>query len=222
MSILTADQVAQFEEQGFLLVSGLMPEGTAPRAEAVLCRKLGISLDDPSGWPDHTTASGHDDPEILACLTPRMAAAAAQLSAEDVPDWRAPSSLFTINAFPQPGPWAHHGPHIDHAIRKDGYKTFPRPMRLASLIYLNDVAPHSGGTVVWPGSHRKILARAEADPERYASMWVLNESLGDMDLGEGVEVPSKAGDILFYHYLCAHSGSRNAGTRPRFAIAHKW
>ncbi|WP_395138173.1 hypothetical protein [Armatimonas sp.] len=50
----------------------------------------------------------------------------------------------------------------------------------------------------------------------------LNLALGELDLGEGIQVEGKRGDVLFYHYLCAHSGSRNARDYPRFAIAHKW
>lgn len=222
MSILTDAQIAQFDAQGFLLVSGLMGDGVAERAAAAIWRSLDASPDEPSTWEGKGGGKGLRDPEVLACFTPEMARAADQLSHEPHPDWNPPASAFALNTFPQSGVWAPHGPHIDHAIKADGFHTFPRPMRLASLLYLTDVAPDSGGTVVWPGSHKTILARAESDPEKYALMWTLNQEIPAMELGEGQQVLSRAGDILFYHYLCAHSGSNNVGTRPRFALAHKW
>lgn len=222
MSLLTPDQLAQFDAQGFLLVSGLMSPEIAAGAEAAIWRALGADPNDASTWDGKGGGLGLRDPEVVACFTADVARAADQLSGEPRPDWTPPGGAFAINTFPQPREWAPHGAHIDHAIQADGYRTFPRPMRLASLLYLNDVAPQSGGTVVWPGSHKKILALAQSDPEKYALMWALNQEISQLDLGDGVEVLSRAGDVLFYDYLCAHSGSYNVGARPRFALAHKW
>jgi ectoine hydroxylase-related dioxygenase (phytanoyl-CoA dioxygenase family) len=53
-------------------------------------------------------------------------------------------------------------------------------------------------------------------------MYTLNQEIDRADLGEPVEVTAKAGDILFYHYLCAHSGSQNTTPHPRLALNHKW
>ena len=144
-------------------------------------------------------------------------------SDEPLPNWTPPKSAFAINVFPKPGEeWSHPGPHIDHALEKDGFPVVPRPMRLASLIYLTACKPRGGATIAWPGSHRKIEALAKSDPARFALMTTLNGALGELDLGEEVEVEGKPGDVLLYHYLCAHSGSKNVLDQPRFAFAHKW
>jgi len=37
-----------------------------------------------------------------------------------------------------------------------------------------------------------------------------------------VETTPGAGDVLFYHYLCAHAGSQNTSTQPRLALNMKW
>jgi ectoine hydroxylase-related dioxygenase (phytanoyl-CoA dioxygenase family) len=95
-------------------------------------------------------------------------------------------------------------------------------MHLAGIIYLNDVPPQGASTVVWPGSHRKIEALAKSDLTHYELMQTLNAELGKLDLGDPIEIPGKRGDVLFYHYLCAHSGSRNATDTPRLALVHKW
>jgi len=223
MPVLAPEQIAFFHENGYLLASGLIPQDAVARAEAAFWAEAGADPADRSTWPVGTKAGLTRHPDILACFTREIAAAVDMLSGEPRPDWTPPQGSLAINAYPQPGPWSHPGPHIDHALPQDGYKTFPRPMRLASLLYFNHVEPHSGGTLVWPGSHRTIEALAQTDPEKYGLMAPLNQRVRDgFDLGEGIEVDSKAGDVLFYHYLCGHSGSINVGNYPRFALAHKW
>ena len=37
-----------------------------------------------------------------------------------------------------------------------------------------------------------------------------------------VEVVAKAGDVLFFDIMTAHSGSCNIGTEPRLALNHKY
>ena len=124
--------------------------------------------------------------------------------------------------FPAKGRWQPHSPHIDHSIKSHGEKTFPFAFRIAAMIYFNDVEPHGGGTVVWPGSHHKIEALARSNPAYYEDMWGLGEDLDKVDIGAPVELTPKAGDVLFYHCFCAHSGSKNVGNRPRFAVNTKW
>lgn len=222
MAILNDEQRSTFERDGFLLVSGLIPPAVAERAEVAIWSAMGADPSDRSTWEGKPGSFGVSDPDALAVFTPELAQAVDELSGEPHPDWTPPKSAFAINVFPQPGEWSHHGPHIDHALEKDGFSVFPRPMRLASLIYLTDCKLNGGATVVWPGSHRKIEALAKSDPERFRLMSTLSQSLGDLELGEGVQVEGKRGDVLLYHYLCAHSGSKNVRDYPRFAFAHKW
>lgn len=222
MSVLTEEQRRQFEEQGYLLVSGLIPPEVAERGEAALWQALGATPDDPTTWTDLPFSGGYSAPELTTCFTPEFRAAAALLAQEDAATFRPQERVFTINVFPQEGEWQPHGPHIDHAIKEHGHRTFPRPFRVASIAYLNDVLPHGAGTMVWPGSHRKIEALGKSDPARYERMWVLNSAISQLDIGEPVEILGRRGDVLFYHYLCAHSGSKNITSRPRLALATKW
>jgi Phytanoyl-CoA dioxygenase (PhyH) len=223
MAPLTDKQVAAFERDGFLLLSGAIPTEMAKKAEAAIWDAVGASPSDPASWEGKPWGSSHTHPDALAVFTPELARVVDQLSGEPRPDWTAPRGAYAINVFPQPGEsWSCHGPHIDHALEKDGFKVFPRPMRLASLLYLTDCKPHGGATVVWPGSHKKVEALAQSDPARFALMHPLSGALGELDLGEGIEVEGRQGDVLLYHYLCAHSGSKNVLNYPRFAFAHKW
>jgi hypothetical protein len=221
--MLTAEQQHSYDRDGYLLVPGLIPAETAVAAEAAMWRLLGVSPEEPESWAALPRGHGSfDSPELVACYTPAFLAAAAELAGDDPATVRPPCSAYTINIFPQAGPWTWPSPHIDHAIKEHGHHTFPSAFRVATMTFLNDVAPHGGGTVVWPGSHRRLERIARSDPERYELMWTLNQNLKELDLGAPVELTPRRGDILFYQYLCAHAGSPNTSDRPRFAMNMKW
>lgn len=223
--VLSCEQTRRYCEDNFLLVSGLIPDAIAERAEAAMWRWIGLRPDDPESWknaqPPETTCQ---DPDVLAIYTRQFLTAAAQLGEGDMaPDvYRPPKGIRPINVFPQTGEWEPPGSHIDHAIKEHGHKTFPPAFRVATLTYLSDVELHGGGTIVWPGSRDAIEALARSDPARYEYMWVLNQEYDREELGGYVELTPKRGDVLFYHVFCAHSGSKNVGRVPRFALPCKW
>jgi hypothetical protein len=213
MGVLSPEQKAQFEEQGYLLVSGLVPSEVVAEAKERLERLL--------QEPDSQVFFGTD--AANACYTESLCAAAAELGGEaEIRPYYPIEQALAIIIKPGEKEWNWPPPHIDHAIEKAGYHVFPRPFRVASLLYLSDGVPHGGNTVVWPGSHRQIERLAKSDPERYQLMHTVNQNLDKAGLGDPVELTPRAGDILFYHYLCAHSGSENTTEQPRLALNHKW
>ena len=222
MSVLTAEQAQQYAAQSYLLVSGLIPEEIAEGAETALWHQLQARPEDPASWPQRTAHQAFESPELVACYTPAMLGAAAQLAGEAVETVQAPKRAYAINVFPTPGEWHWPHPHIDHAIKEHGHKTFPRAFRIAAMTFLSDVPPHGGGTVVWPGSHALLERLAMSDPDRFETMWALNQELPHLTLGAPVEVQPRRGDVLFYSYLCAHAGSQNVSDRPRLALNAKW
>jgi hypothetical protein len=223
MSVLSEAQVREYEEQGFLLVSGLIPEPTAAAAEAAMWRVIGAEPGRPETWsavkPNH---HAYDDPALTAVYTPDFCAAAAQLGGDDPANYVPPRRAYVINIFPQEGEWRWPSPHIDHALKDAGHHVFPRAFRIAAMTFLSDVPPHGAGTIVWPGSHRKLEALAKSDPERYELMWALSRDIDRADLAPPLEMTPRRGDVLFYHYLCAHSGSMNTSDCPRLALNMKW
>ena len=222
MSVLTAEQARQYAAQSYLLVSGLIPEEVAERAETALWGLLQARPDDPASWPERAAHQAFESPELVACYTSAMIGAAAQLAGEAIETMQAPKRAYAINVFPTPGEWQWPHPHIDHAIKEHGHKTFPRAFRIAAMTFLSDVPPHGGGTVVWPGSHALLERLALSDPARFQTMWALNQELAHVALGDPVELTPRRGDVLFYSYLCAHAGSQNVSDRPRLALNAKW
>ena len=215
MGILSYAQVDEYRKQGFLHISGLIPDRISLAAHDRLMEMLSAG----------EVSTGHGsfrEPALVACYTETVLAAAAELTGEGISSFQKPESAYVINSLPSPGPWEWPQPHIDHAIKADGHKTFPRAFRIAMMTYLSDVAPHGGGTVVWPGSHRNLLELAESDPLRYEYMGVLNQDLEQVDLGDPIELTARRGDVLFYDTLCAHAGSKNVTDRPRLAMNRTW
>lgn len=223
MSVLTEAQVLQYAAESYLLLPGLMPDDTAATAEAAMWSLLQSHPDDPASWSNATSAHQvFDSPALLACYTPQMLEAAALLAGDPPDSIHAPKRAYAINVFPRPGEWQWPRPHIDHAIKEHGHKTFPRAFRVAAMTFLSDVPPHGGGTVVWPGSHQVLERLARSDPARFEMMWALNQELPNTVLSTPVELTPKRGDVLFYSYLCAHAGSQNTSSRPRLALNAKW
>jgi hypothetical protein len=253
---LAPAQVEQYDQDGFLLVSGLIPEAIAAKAEAAMWRCIGADPNaPPSSWEN---APGgirlYNNANLVNCFTSQCLAAAAQLTreapstfsklhrrpktycapdfleaqaaGEDVSRFFRWDCAYAINVFPTSGEWKRptlsSGAHLDHSIAEHHHKTFPPVFRIGALIYLNDIAPHGGGTVAWPDSRRKLEALAKQNPERYEYRSALTAEIPKLDLGDPIELTPKRGDVLFLHHLCVHSGSMNVSKRPRFALNMKW
>ena len=79
--ILTHDQVASYIEDGYLLVSGMIPRDVVQRAEAAMWRCIGLDRNDSASWSERTADHGHyEDAELTAVYTDKLLAAAWQLS----------------------------------------------------------------------------------------------------------------------------------------------
>ncbi len=223
MSILTPEQVAFYYENGYVVLSGLIPEETSLRAKAILEKWAECDPRNPKATSKEPIFRALEEEEAVAsCYTGAILQAASELVGEDVSTFLRPNKPYPLHAYPTQDEWKPWEAHIDHAIKEHGHKTFPGAFRLASMLFLSDVEAHGGGTLVWAGSHRKIRALAESDPVHYELMATLNMELDKAELGECIELTPKRGDILFYHCLCAHSGSMNVQNTPRLAMNAKW
>ena len=255
-SPISEAQIEQYNRDGYLLVSGLILENIAAKAEAAMWRCAGIdSNNPPSSWDD--VQGGiclYNSVDLVNCFTPECLAAAAQLTEEDpstfsklhrhpktycAPDFLAAQEAkedvskffrwdcaYTINIYPTSDEWESptitSGGHLDHSLEEHNHKTFPPVFRTGALIYLNDIAPHGGGTFIWPGSHHELERAARKNSARYEYRNTLNADLPDLDLGDPVGMTLRRGDVLFLHHLCIHSGSKNVSNQPRFAMNMKW
>ncbi|MEM7133994.1 MAG: phytanoyl-CoA dioxygenase family protein [Chloroflexota bacterium] len=229
---LTTEQVNQYKRDGYLLVSNLFSGDIAEKAEAAMWRLMSMGRDDPQTWnqippeAEYNEArrivifNGVTDPDLLACATPEYLFAVAQLVGEGAQTLHPPQAIHTQNLLPaQLEPSIPHA-HVDGIPREHQHKTFPGPYRIASLVYLSDIEPGGGGTVVWPGSQKQIRALAESDREKYTYLYDLNKDILSLDLGEPIELLPKRGDVLFFQHLFGHNGTSNTGSKPRLMMRY--
>ena len=229
---LTPDQLAQYEKDGCLLVSGLIPKPVAENAETAMWNLMQMHPDQPETWhriPEDVEYNdsrglimhyGVQDPDLMACVTPEFMRATTQLIGEDVENLHPPEAIHTLHMLPVDRERVLPRPHVDGIPKGYVYKTFPGPYRIVSLVYLTDVEPHGGGTAVWPGSHRKIRELAESDREKYTYLSDLTKDVPDLDLGDPIELLPKRGDVLFFKHLLGHSGTLNTGSSPRLMMRY--
>lgn len=224
LALPTDELVRSYETQGYFLATGLIAHDVKLEAAATIRRlqESGNTDSCEGSSSPHHVHQVYDEPALLVCYTPEVRAFAARLAGYDAARFRTPRRAYSITTFPCAGQWSWPQAHIDHAHREYGHRVFPPSFRIAAIIYLSDVPSHGGGTMVWPGSHRKLEKLAKSEPTHYQMMSTLNLELDKVDLGHPIELTPQCGDVLFYHYLCAHSGTMNTSDRARLALSVKW
>jgi hypothetical protein len=184
-----------------------------------------------------------DGPAITASFTEELLAVAEVLAsayeaASPFPSVAhpivAPAQTLAINIFPQVGAvkagggggggggWQWPAPHTDGS----GEHTSPRACRIQHMTYLrcSEGVHGGGGTVAWPSSSRRLESLYAADRERYHDWAALREQVPVVctDI-QPVEVQPRAGDVLYFDVMTAHSGSAVLpGLEPRLALNHKY
>ena len=133
---------------------------------------------------------------VIGALVTLTSVGAGAIGGDAPETIKAPGRAYAINGFPTSEEWKWPRPHIDHAIKEHGHKTFPRAFRIAAMTFLSDVAPHGGGTIVWPGSHAVLERLAKSDPVRYETMWALNQDLATAPLTLASSDPVQVYELL--------------------------
>ncbi len=214
----------QYEEEGFLLLSGLIDDSVSAGAASYMCQLPGMDGDAETLQKPHMHYAERGLFEHYALRADALLACFGDAFIDMVSlligacDMHRPRGAQTQNLLCVERAWTPPGPHIDGIPKENRHRTFPGPYRIAFIAYMSDVEPHGGGTLGWPGSHRAVRALAESDPERYAYLFELNQSLNQLDLGPAVELLPQRGDILFFQHLWVHGAPFNTQRQPRLAL----
>ena len=96
-SPISEAQIEQYYRDGYLLVSGLIPEDIAAKAEAAMWRCAGLDSDNPPSSWEHIQGGIclYNSADLVNCFTPQCLAAAAQLTEED------PSTFSKLHRHPK-------------------------------------------------------------------------------------------------------------------------
>ena len=152
---LTQAQVAQFVNDGFVIVPGLVDPDRVRAGLKELKHKTGIVPDESKTWPTdkngmHVTQEGIAIDRTM-CISPKLKAIVRELAGPAVTN---EPGLSPILRFPQPGPkqFEPGGAHIDGTRQGNGLTVYPTHFLLLVMAYLTDTDAHDGAFTVWPGS----------------------------------------------------------------------
>jgi len=230
-NILSDAQKEQFIRDGYVAVSGLIPEEIVAATCDAICNSLNISVIDAATWPTGDRAVPWDAAELTQdCRTEKMDDAAQELVGDVLMRQMCISSVLDMQgkppyikgfipvlAFPREGEKRYDAENHKDGFHVDGIHfvtLWPEKILLVALVYLTDTETYGGATVVRPGSHRQIF-------EHWAKLGqqpTANETMADLEYSLPTAVPGKAGDVIFMHHLMVHSGSSNHDNHVRVAI----
>jgi hypothetical protein len=244
------EQRSEFERSGFVRLRGAFSRAEAAAMEdhlwAALCRKHGVSREDPRSW-EIPPAAGLQPLRTHAVFAP--IGGPALLEALD--------DLIGAGRWEEPRHWGQFlvsFPTVAGASpsRANWHTDFPYSLpadRVAGALvisFLGEVPARTGGTLAIAGSHRLIARFLAAKPHlRKARMKVTRRALLDSDpwlrslacdwTGDDwaaalpasehavadvplrvVELTGEPGDVVVGHPWLLHSSSPNRGDRPRF------
>ena len=220
---ITDAHKARYDREGYLLIRKLIPEDVVDRAERAIHRVIRNYSELATQTEfHHQLHAPAEELDLISIFSPEFRETAARLSGDDPYTFAVPRQPWALVIFPYGTEWRWPDPHVDHALLEDQFKIFPLPFRIASISYLTDVPSHGGGTIVWPGSHKKLEAFVKRNRKDYRYMSDLNLNLQKIPLNPPVELKPRRGDVLFYHALCAHSAGMNVSDIPRLALGKKW
>ena len=214
---LTQAQVAQFVNDGFVIVPGLVDPDRVRTGLKELKNKTGIVPDESKTWPKDKTGM-HVTQEGIAidrtvCISPKLKAVVRELAGPAITN---EPGLSPMLRFPQPGPkqFEPGGAHIDGTRQGNGLTIYPTHFLLLVMAYLTDTDEHDGAFTVWPGSPRQVFSWAYSNNIDLGEKWRTTGSTGapDIPLNDPIPVVARAGDVAICHYLMVHAAPPTGAT----------
>lgn len=209
--ILTAEDRAFWEENGYVIIRNAVPQENLDAVIDAIWEFLDVDRNDPESWYSAPISKGgmlemyHHQALWDNRQHPRVHQAFADIwGTEEL--W---VSLDRANMNPparQPD-WDYQGMyHWDMDTTAD-----PLPFKVQGVLYLADTSADQGGFQCTPGFHREFHEWVKTQPADR------NPRLPDPEGLEIKTIPGKAGDLLIWHSLLPHGNSRNRSNRPRLA-----
>ncbi len=215
--MLTDDQKAFYEENGYLLVPNLLTadEAATLRAEVHdVIERLSALRSMESTWGSAKDIAGGVATQLLHCHDVQFqSAAVTRLLANErlagvARDIIGPNvQLHHTKAFIKPpekgSPFPMHQdapffPHDNHSM-------------IAAIIHFDDASLEKGCVRVVPGSHKNGVL-----PHIPDGAWHLDPA--EYPVADALPVPAKAGDALFFSYLTIHGSGVNTSDEARTTI----
>ncbi|GIJ46326.1 phytanoyl-CoA dioxygenase [Virgisporangium aliadipatigenens] len=219
--VLDDEQVARFEEDGFVKVAGAIPRELADECRALAWRHINADPDDRSTWTEAVEFI-FDAPDPLfvrAGNTPTLHAAYDRLAGRG--RWHPLRNLgwFVVRLPGLPEP-SDTGWHVDGSYPlgegRYGLNLWSRNRSLLVLMLFSDVGSADAPTRIRVGSHLdvpRLLAPAGRAGTSDAELFRL---LGPTESRPVALATGNAGDVYLCHPFLVHAGQAHRGSVPRF------
>lgn len=219
---LTATQIAEFKTAGYVVVRNLIAPSVLHNWRAQIRAKFGALSDAQKAVgsrPQHRA-----DIAILRGFrfSPRETQLVQQLKVKAIVDQVGGGQFCGEDGnlrllWPEP----HREWRLPDRGHIDGYlgKRRTMPFLLGLATYLYDVEARGGGTVFWPGSHLASWKFLRKHPDHLDRSFKQHpEYLAMIEDIQPVEVPAKAGDVIFWHCNILHETSHNVSNHIRYGL----
>jgi len=222
---LSARQVEQFVEQGYVALDGAFSADLARICRDQLWAAMDLSPGEPSGWTKPVIRLGFmtQPPFVQAANTQRLHRAYDALAGEG--RWVAPAGLGTFPVrFPSPDDPGDAGWHVDASFGTDAadfmqwrVNVTSRGRALLMLFLFSDVGPDDAPTKIRVGSHcdvARLLLPHGAQGMTLAQLVAADFGVS-RDHSEALATGS-AGTVYLCHPFLVHSAQPHRGSQPRF------
>ena len=227
MALITAEDRAFFEENGYVKIQNVVPEDNCNAAVDAIWECLGQDPDDPQTWyqppqgmDEHWSARSGGMVELThhqSLWDNRQYPDVYQAFAELLGEERLWVSMDRVNMTPPRHPdypelnrsfihWDTDPSGFSNiTVQSSGTERVPYGVQ--GVLYLDDIAKNQGTFQCVPSVYRDIESWADSP-----------RSLDESDLeDEIVKVPGEQGDLVIWNKLLAHGNSENTAENPRFA-----
>lgn len=246
--MLTDAQITQFKQDGFVTLPGMLTGDDVLPVQVLLWQhfeKQMILRTDPSTWPHGLVSKLQPIAErqkVQSLATARLMAHIAQLMDQRPLASFVKSPMQLLVTFPDADEWQVPSKmwHLDIPRLADD----PRLPGVQPFIFVDDVAPGSGGTVIVSGSHHLLNESGARIPSAkvkhalvdqydwFARLMNGGESNRAQFLTEGgraddvpvkvVELTGKAGDVILMDMRVLHAPAPNASSSPRIMATARY
>lgn len=217
--MLTPEQIAFYQENGYLLVKGLFSKETAARLREechALAERLSAHRSIDATWGSARAAVAEaQDTKLLHChnvqffigaftqlLTDeRFTAAASELIGS--PNVQLHHTKMFIKPPEKGSPFPMH--------QDQPYFPHERHTMMAATIHFDDAPIEKGCVRVVPGSHKQ-------GPIEHIPTGGWHLPFDQYPIEDATPCPAEAGDVLFFNYLTIHGSGINASTEARTTI----
>ena len=212
--MLTADQIAFFQEHGYLILKNLIDLKIVNEWRAQVWKHYNSTLETPETWPYEYEIQGFSFSPLFGHL-PVMKEIAEQLG----------GGQFTGGGGASLTKWPY--PEEKWEMPKDGhvdaYGGGWNPFMFGATTYLYDAKPKSGAFIFWPQSHHSTHKYFLQHPEQIDGSFYDIEGWGwhmlsDLSPEGPHEFLGAAGDVVLWHAFLCHNGSSNVRDVPRFGL----